>query len=161
MKRRAALAITIAAMSLSIAPSSNAVGYCYPQTGTRKTVNVAAFQFLGGSWVTVNPLTPGTAQKVPAPVTNGVPYSGLNNNDVTFVKVGDCIEWNSYDQAAGIVHSVVPDSGNPTSPSNWTEQSLDGASYDVLQITASFIPGTYKYHCGVHPGMVGEFRVIN
>ncbi|HTJ91427.1 MAG TPA: cupredoxin domain-containing protein [Acidocella sp.] len=75
-------------------------------------------------------------------------------NDYTFtpgtvtVHPGDMVTWNNQDSTPH------------------TATSLDGASFDSAAIVPggkwSFTfktPGTYKYHCAIHPDMQGEVDV--
>lgn len=164
MARWATIGLVIVA-SLSGIPS-HADGYCAPNPGVQKSVTIVGLQFLGGRWITTEPTQADTAKRVPDTVNNGISgVGGTSNKDATYVSIGDCILWTNDD---AVDHSLTPTAGNPTAPSSWTEKGLAGATggsaYSdrtyLLQIDSGFVKGTYKYHCTIHPGMVGEFTVL-
>jgi plastocyanin len=66
------------------------------------------------------------------------------------VKTGTAVTWTNYD---GATHTIVSDTG---SPAPFSSDSLSpGASY-----TFTFTqPGTYTYHCSIHPSMKGTITV--
>jgi plastocyanin len=66
------------------------------------------------------------------------------------VKTGTAVIWVNND---GVPHTVVSDTG---SPAPFSSDSLSaGASY-----TFTFAqPGTYTYHCSIHPSMKGTIIV--
>jgi plastocyanin len=66
------------------------------------------------------------------------------------VKAGTTVTWVNNDGAS---HTIVSDTGSPVSFSS--DPFATGASY-----TFTFTqPGTYPYHCSIHPAMKGEIIV--
>jgi plastocyanin len=59
------------------------------------------------------------------------------------------LTWTNYD---GVAHTVTDSALTPTFDSGNISQ---GTSYS-LTLT---IPGTYAYHCSIHPGMTGTIVV--
>ena len=66
------------------------------------------------------------------------------------VKTGTTVTWVNNDGAS---HTIVSDTGSPASFSS--DPIATGASY-----TFTFThPGTYSYHCSIHPSMKGTVTV--
>lgn len=66
------------------------------------------------------------------------------------VKTGTVVTWENLDV---VPHIVVSDTGSPTA---FLSDSLStGASYKVTFTQ----PGTYTYHCSIHPSMKGAIIV--
>jgi plastocyanin len=66
------------------------------------------------------------------------------------VKTGTTVTWVNNDGAS---HTIVSDTGSPASFSS--DPFTTGASY-----TFTFTqPGTYSYHCSIHPSMKGTVTV--
>ncbi|MDD4137626.1 MAG: cupredoxin family copper-binding protein [Methanoregula sp.] len=66
------------------------------------------------------------------------------------VKAGTAITWTNQDSSP---HTIVSDSGSPVPFSS--ESFSSGAAY-----TFTFThPGTYTYHCSIHPSMKGTVMV--
>jgi plastocyanin len=63
------------------------------------------------------------------------------------VKAGTAVTWENQDSAA---HTVTADSGAFSSP-----QMEQGKTFSFTFDKA----GTYKYHCSIHPSMVGQVVV--
>ncbi len=63
------------------------------------------------------------------------------------VKKGTTVTWTNRD---GAPHTITGDSGGPASPT-----LAQGQSYSYVFST----PGTYPYHCSIHPGMRGTVTV--
>ena len=64
------------------------------------------------------------------------------------ITAGSKVTWTN--QQGGVPHTVVSDSGSFSSP-----LLSDGATYSVTLNT----PGTYTYHCSIHPFMTGTITV--
>jgi plastocyanin len=62
-------------------------------------------------------------------------------------KVGDTITWTNGDSAP---HTVSLDDGSCTTP------HINGGSTSSLTFSA---PGTYPFHCNVHPNMKGTIEI--
>jgi plastocyanin len=99
------------------------------------------------------------APATPATVTTRVPTgeaSTVNIKDFAFspstlmVKTGTTVTWVNLDAAP---HKIASDSGSPVA---FSSDSLStGASY---RFTFSQ-PGTFTYHCSIHPSMKGTVIV--
>jgi plastocyanin len=66
------------------------------------------------------------------------------------VKTGTVVTWVNQDAAS---HSIVSD--NSSSVAFSSDLLPTGASYNVTFAT----PGTYTYHCSIHPSMTGTIIV--
>jgi plastocyanin len=99
------------------------------------------------------------APAAPATVTTEIPSGGgstVNIRDFAFnpntlmVKTGTTVTWVNLDSAP---HQIA---SNPGSPVAFSSGSLStGASY---QFTFTQ-PGTFAYHCSIHPKMTGTIIV--
>ena len=68
------------------------------------------------------------------------------------VKTGTVVKWTNQD---GAPHTIVSDTGSPAAFSS--DSLSSGASY-----TFTFTqPGTYMYHCSIHPSMKGTIMVTS
>ena len=68
------------------------------------------------------------------------------------VKSGTVVKWANQD---GAPHTIVSDTGSPAAFSS--DSLSSGASY-----TFTFTqPGTYTYHCSIHPSMKGTIIVTS
>jgi plastocyanin len=66
------------------------------------------------------------------------------------VKAGSSVTWINQD---GTDHTVVSDTGSPVA---FASQNLpNGGSFSVTFSK----PGTYTYHCSIHPSMTGTITV--
>jgi plastocyanin len=66
------------------------------------------------------------------------------------VKTGTTVTWMNND---GAPHTIVSEAG---SPATFSSESLStGASYSFTFAQ----PGTYTYHCSIHPSMKGTVIV--
>jgi plastocyanin len=66
------------------------------------------------------------------------------------VKTGTVVTWVNQD---GVSHTITSDTGSPVAFSS--DSLSNGASY-----TFTFtLPGTYTYHCSIHPSMKGTIIV--
>lgn len=63
------------------------------------------------------------------------------------VKQGTTVTWTNNDSVA---HTIIGDSGGPSSGTLG-----NGSSYSFTYSQ----PGTYPYHCGIHPNMTGTITV--
>lgn len=98
-------------------------------------------------------------QTPPAPAAPPVSTGGGNtvtmknfafNPSALTVKTGTVVTWVNQD---GAPHTIASDPGSPVSFSS--ESLSTGASY-----TFTFTrPGTYTYHCSIHPSMKGTVIV--
>ena len=100
----------------------------------------------GGSSSQIKPA--GTAQ--PAPTTIEWGFGAGNRTVVTTVQAGALIQWRSTDGT----HTVLPDEG-PTPGS--AGPGRQGTVFGTQTVTAA--PGTYGYHCSIHPSMRGKLIV--
>ena len=69
---------------------------------------------------------------------------------VTTVDAGTPVQWHNGD---GTTHTVQPDTAPPP---NAIASIAPGATSAAQTITT---PGTYHYHCSIHPGMHGTLIV--
>jgi plastocyanin len=67
--------------------------------------------------------------------------------------VGDTVKWDFVDDQNP--HTVDSDSDAPAQFSSGSTPKVKG---DTFSFTFTK-PGTYKYHCNLHPGMVGQVTV--
>jgi len=94
--------------------------------------------------------------------SSGNPGSGSGNSTViqwtlaaqttpvvTTITAGTPVAWHNGDNTT---HTVVPDNASP--PTNVT--LAPGATSASQTFSA---PGTYTYHCSIHPGMHGSLTV--
>jgi plastocyanin len=101
-----------------------------------------------------------SSSQAPSPAAPAQPAS-TGGNTVTMknfafdppaltVKSGTAVTWVNQDSAT---HTVVSDTGSPESFSS--EPLSTGGTY-----TRTFtVPGTYSYHCSIHPSMKGTVTV--
>ena len=68
------------------------------------------------------------------------------------VKSGAVVKWTNQDGAS---HTIVSDTGSPVAFSS--DSLASGASYSFTFTQ----PGTYTYHCSVHPSMKGTIIVTS
>ena len=66
------------------------------------------------------------------------------------IRTGTTVTWTNQDSAP---HQIASDSGSPLSFSS--DSLSNGASYQVTFAE----PGTYSYHCAIHPSMKGTVVV--
>ncbi|MDD2254793.1 MAG: cupredoxin family copper-binding protein [Methanoculleus sp.] len=103
-----------------------------------------------------------TSYQTPATTTPAVQQSSTpGGNAITIknfafdpstitVKTGTAVTWTNQDSAP---HIVVSDTGSPAAFSS--ESLSNGASYKFTFTQ----PGTYTYHCSIHPSMKGTIIV--
>jgi plastocyanin len=103
----------------------------------------------GCSSTPVSPVT--TTPPASAGAVNSVAIKNFAfDPPVLTVKAGTAVTWVNNDAAT---HTIVSDTGSPQS---FSSDSLStGASY---AFTFSR-PGTYTYHCSIHPSMTGTITV--
>lgn len=123
---------------------------------------VIAFVIIAATALKGNVQAPASSSATPTPLATATPEvtasptatSSVTINNFSFspaaitVKAGTTVTWTNQDTAG---HTVVGDSqGGPSS-------SLlnQGQSYSFTFTAA----GTFAYHCGVHPSMVGSVTV--
>jgi plastocyanin len=68
------------------------------------------------------------------------------------VKSGTVVKWTNQD---GTTHTIVSDTGSPVAFSS--DSISSGASYSFTFTQ----PGTYTYHCSIHPSMKGTIIVTS
>ena len=91
-----------------------------------------------------NPGPPGTGSASIAVSIEGFAFSSA---DLT-IKAGDMVTWTNNDSAP---HTVTSDAGSELG----SETISSGKTYSHTFTT----PGTYAYHCGLHPSMRGTVTV--
>ena len=103
-----------------------------------------------------------SSQTGPAPATTTAPPASTGGgisitiNNFAFepssltVKTGTVVTWMNQD---GATHTIVSDSGSPMAFSS--DPLSNGASYPFTFTE----PGTYLYHCSIHPSMKGTIIV--
>jgi plastocyanin len=75
---------------------------------------------------------------------------GAESNPVTTtIAAGTPVRWRSGD---GVAHTVNPDANPPPSA-----VGLSGGGVTATQTITT--PGSYSYHCSIHPGMHGTLVV--
>jgi amicyanin len=94
---------------------------------------------------------PAAATPTPTPAGNTIAIQSFTFTPAKLtVKSGTTVTWINNDNTP---HTVVSDSGVPVS---FTSPSLTtGASYPFTFT----LPGTYAYHCSIHPSMKGTIVV--
>lgn len=95
------------------------------------------------------------APAAPPAVTGGGNAVAINNfafdPPTMTVKTGTTVTWTNYQD--GVPHIIASDTG---SPMPFSSDSLStGASYSFTFTK----PGTYAYHCSIHPSMKGTVLV--
>jgi plastocyanin len=68
------------------------------------------------------------------------------------VKQGTTVTWTNQD---GVAHTIVSDAGAPEAISS--DPISQGGSYSFTFTK----PGTYPYHCSIHPSMTGSVIVTS
>jgi amicyanin len=97
------------------------------------------------------PSAPTATTPVPAGGSNAVMIKNFAFSPATLtVKTGSTVTWTNQDAAP---HQVASDPGTPVAFSS--DSLANGASY---QFTFTQ-PGTYTYHCTIHPNMKGTIIV--
>jgi len=95
--------------------------------------------------------TPTPISKPAAPQGVTVTISNFSfNSSVLTVKPGTAVTWVNNDS---VPHTITSDSGSLLH----SETLSQGKSFSFTFNT----PGTYSYHCSIHPGMQGEVIVSN
>jgi plastocyanin len=74
------------------------------------------------------------------------------NPSTLTVKSGTVVNWTNQDGAS---HAIVSDTGSPVAFSS--DSLASGASYSFTFTQ----PGTYTYHCSIHPTMKGTIVVTS
>ena len=98
-----------------------------------------------------SPSAPAATTPVPAGGSNAVMIKNFAFSPATLtVKTGSTVTWTNQDVAP---HQVASDPGTPVAFSS--DSLVNGASY---QFTFTQ-PGTYTYHCTIHPNMKGTIIV--
>jgi amicyanin len=98
-----------------------------------------------------SPSAPTATTPVPAGGSNAVMIKNFAFSPATLtVKTGSTVTWTNQDAAP---HQVASDPGTPVAFSS--DSLANGASY---QFTFTQ-PGTYTYHCTIHPNMKGTIIV--
>ena len=113
---------------------------------------LVAFAAIAAGCSSSNPSNPSNPTSTPAADVT-VNITGINGSNSfapspTTVSVGQRVVWKNVD---GITHNIIQDNGGFTTP-NISGGSAAGA------VTMS-TPGTFTYHCGIHPSMVGTITV--
>lgn len=94
-----------------------------------------------------------------APASNGTPTVATNTvtiNDFSFgpqnitIKAGTTVTWKNQDSVSHTVTANVASSNAPNS-----QEIAPGSSFSF----AFPVPGTYAYHCIIHPSMQGTVTV--
>lgn len=129
------------------------------KTGVWIVVIIIVILIAGGIYI-------GTRSSSPAPITttgqdnpSSLAPTGVNTEKIQIksfafspetltIKAGTEVEWTNLDQAP---HTVVSNSGSEISSPSLSK----GQTYAVLFNK----PGTYEYHCSVHPSMKGTIIV--
>jgi plastocyanin len=98
-----------------------------------------------------NPVTATPTTPVPSGGSNSIAIKNFAFSPATLtIKTGTMVTWMNQD---GAVHQIASDAGTPVA---FTSDTLaNGASYQFTFIQ----PGTYTYHCTVHPSMKGTIIV--
>jgi amicyanin len=98
-----------------------------------------------------SPASPAAPAPAPAAAGNTIQIKSFAFNPATLtVKTGTTVTWTNEDS---VPHTIVTDTGAPVAISSDTLSN--GASY---QFTFTQ-PGTYAYHCSIHPSMKGTVVV--
>lgn len=125
--------LTLAACGYS--PTSNSSGNQPPPAVQNNDINIVQ----GASTRTTNAYTPNP---------KNISLGGASSATVRWIN-GD-ISGGDYTQGTATVHSIVSDNGAFANSGN-----LGGnATYSV-----TLSAGSYAFHCGQHPGMVGTINV--
>lgn len=91
------------------------------------------------------------ATQAPQSGTNTITIENFAFNPATLtVAPGTSVTWTNRD---GVTHTITADSGSPAQFTS--EQLANGSSFSFPFIK----PGTYTYHCSIHPSMKGTVVV--
>lgn len=112
------------------------------KTGGPVTITAAVGSITGSAELTV---TAAAAQ----PVTIEWSLNAETTTVTTTVSAGATVQWHNVDTQ----HSVVPDTVPPPISAGPAAQ---GSTYGAQVFST---PGTYHYHCGIHPTMHGTITV--
>ena len=95
----------------------------------------------------------GTGTAVPAggPGAVTIKSFAFSPQDIT-VKQGTTVTWTNLD---GVAHTIVSDAGAPEAISS--DPISQGGSFSFTFTK----PGTYPYHCSIHPSMTGSVMVTS
>jgi len=97
------------------------------------------------------PQSTGTAAPAAGPGAITIKSFAFSPQEIT-VKQGTTVTWTNLD---GVAHTIVSDAGAPEAISSGPLSQ--GASFSF-----SFTkPGTYPYHCSIHPSMTGSVIVTS
>ena len=114
-------------------------------TGCTQTVKPTGNTPVIGGTETVGTQPGGTN---PVPTEVGIQITGFKFDPGTVtIKSGTKVTWTQDDS---VPHTIVSDTGLFTSPN-----LSKGDTYSFTFTT----PGTYTYHCSIHPGMTGTIIV--
>lgn len=105
---------------------------------------------VSGCYTQKTPVQPTTTPlTVDLGIKNGVEMSSFafNPNTLTISK-GASVVWTNRDSA---LHTIVSDTGD--------EINSDSISKGNTYVHVFNTPGTYDYHCGIHPSMKGKVVV--
>ena len=98
-----------------------------------------------------SPATPTATTPVPAPVANSITIKNFAFSPAMLtVKTGSVVTWTNQDS---VTHTIASDSGYPVLFTS--DPVASGATYKFTFIQ----PGTYNYHCSIHPSMKGTIIV--
>jgi plastocyanin len=116
---------------------------------TLLTITVA---FAGcSSYQSPAPQGAGTAAPAAGPGAITIKSFAFSPQEMT-VKQGTTVTWTNLD---GVGHTIVSDAGAPDAISS--EPISQGASFSFTFTK----PGTYPYHCSIHPSMTGSVIVTS
>ena len=136
MTRRLRLGVLVATAALALAACSSSSGGATAAPGSQPAASSAASApaAAGGA------CSVGTGSGTPAQLTDFTVPSGLS------VAAGSAISWTNGDSAN---HTVTLDDGSCDTPVN------AGETVTVTYNT----PGTFAFHCTIHPNMTGSLEV--
>jgi plastocyanin len=101
---------------------------------------------------TATPPHRSTATPTPTPPPAGIAIKGLTFNPATLsVSRGTIITWTNED---GFPHTSTSDTAGV-----WDSGPITGNG-GSFRFTVHLAPGTYSYHCSIHPFMKGSITVV-
>ena len=119
------------------------------------------FYLICSALLIISCLSAGCNSSTAPSATTASPATGGGGNSVTIknfafdpstltVKTGTTVTWVNND---GAPHALASDAGSPEA---FSSSSLSTGALFAFTFTQ---PGTYKYHCSIHPSMTGTIIV--
>jgi plastocyanin len=115
---------------------------------------LASLTLLSGCTAGTVPQSPATVTQIPAALSGGGEVQIHNfgfSPETAKIKAGSSVTWVNMDRAT---HSIISDDEDPAPFA--TAPLINGAAQPIVLTE----PGTYTYHCQIHPSMKGMVIVV-